>query len=212
MKFELIRGSHSFGEANYHMQFTPAYRQDVFSDELTKLLVRDYIIAASQKHGITIAAIGFGPDHCHVFTEACKNHSPAQVAKLLKGFSSRMMRKHHRGLFRGKLYGKKFWSGGYFYRTVGAVNAGTVRLYVEQAQQKHWKQGGVQRKLIEFGANLALNPRHFSGGLVFSLWPLEAIILKGGRNGRFICMVDCICCDWLCHGLFLWVVRLSRSA
>src|SRR3989344_4117655 len=68
----------------------------------------------------------------------CKNHSVVQVAKLLKGFSSRMMRKHHRDLFMDKLYGKKFWSGGYFYRTVGAINAETVQRYVEQSQSKHW--------------------------------------------------------------------------
>ena len=64
-----------------------------------------------------------------------------------------MLHKHHRDLFGDKLYGKKFWSGGYFYRTVGAVNAETVRLYVEQSQQKHWTASGRQRKLIEFRAN-----------------------------------------------------------
>ena len=148
-----IRSSHSYGEANYHLQFTPAYRRQIFADDAVRTLTRDYILAAAANHRITVAAIGFGPEHCHVFTAGCKNHSPSKAAQLLKGFSSRMMRKNHRGLFSEDLYGKKFWSGGYFYRTVGAVNSETVRHYVEETQSKHWKVGhGKQAKLIEFAA------------------------------------------------------------
>lgn len=118
-------------------------------------MTRDYIIAAARKHGITIAAIGFGPDHCHIFCTNCKNHSVENVAKLLKGFSSYMMHKHHWNLFRDKLWGKKFWSAGYFYRTVGAVNSYTVNRYVEESQQKHWKEKSNvrQSQLLEFKAN-----------------------------------------------------------
>ena len=154
MQIQLIRSTHSVGEANYHMQFTPAYRQPVFADPLVRILARDYMLAGAERHGITVAAIGFGTDHCHVFTAGCKNHSPSQAAKLLKGFSSRMMRKHHRELIADKLYGKKFWTSGYFYRTVGAVNSETIKRYVEDSQRKHWKVNrGVQKKLVEFNAN-----------------------------------------------------------
>jgi len=154
MECELIRSSHSVGEANYHLQFTPAYRRHIFEDKLTRILTRDYILAAAERHGITVAAIGFGPDHCHVFTSQCKNHGPARVARILKGFSSRMMRKHHRDLFSNQLYGKKFWTGGYFYRTVGAVNSFTVHKYVRDTQQKHWKiSRGKQLQIMEFAAN-----------------------------------------------------------
>ncbi len=154
MKFELIKSSHSVGEANYHLAFTPAYRRGIFEDELVRILTRDYILAAARIHKITVSAIGFGPDHCHTFTARCKNYGAAQAAMLLKGFSSRMMRKHHRDLFADKLYGKKFWSGGYFYRTVGAVNAETVHRYVEQSQSKHWAVSQKKQKtLIQFGSN-----------------------------------------------------------
>jgi putative transposase len=154
MEFELLRSSHSVGEANYHFVFTAAYRRDVFVDELALILTRDYLLAAARLHGITVAAIGFGTDYCHVFTTGCKNHGAAQVAQLMKGFTSRMMRKHHRALFSRKLYGEKFWTGGYFYRTVGAVNSETVTRYVEHSQHKHWKVSrGVQKQLLEFTAN-----------------------------------------------------------
>jgi len=154
MEVELIKSSHSVGEANYHIQITPAYRAPVFADPLIRVLTRDYILAGARMHGITVAAIGFGDDHCHLFTVGCKNHSAAQVAKLLKGFSSRMMRKHHRDLFTSDLWGDKFWTGGYFYRTVGAVNSATVQRYVEHSQRKHWKVSrGMQKNLLQFDVN-----------------------------------------------------------
>jgi len=69
----ILKASHSVGEANYHIQITVAYRQSVFTDPETKILTRDYILVAARRHGITVSAIGFGTDHCHVFRTSCKN-------------------------------------------------------------------------------------------------------------------------------------------
>ncbi len=143
----------SEGIVNYHIQITVAYRRAIFEDDGTKILTRDYILAAARKHGIAVSAIGFGTNHCHVFTTACKNHSPAKVAQVLKGFSSHMMRKHHRILFHDQLWGDRFWTSGYFYRTAGAVNTKTVRHYVAQTQEKHWKvYTHAQKNLFEFAS------------------------------------------------------------
>ena len=152
MKIELLSSSHSVGEANYHIQITPAYRRDIFADEMVKILTRDYLLAAASRHKITLAALGFGPDHCHIFCIDCKNHSAAKIAQLLKGFSSYMMRKNHMDLIKDKLWGKKFWTSGYFYRTVGSVNSSTINRYVEESQDKHWKEKIKQTKLLEFTA------------------------------------------------------------
>ncbi|MFH1229728.1 MAG: IS200/IS605 family transposase [Candidatus Aenigmatarchaeota archaeon] len=156
---EFVSASHAVGEANYHIQLTPAYRRDIFADECVRVLTRDYLLAAASRHKIVVASIGFGEEHVHIFAVGCKNHSPSQVAFLLKGFSSRMMRKNHRVLFKDKLYGKKFWSSGYFYRTVGAVSTETVKKYVEESQQKHWSKPeapNTQKTLIEFDERSAL--------------------------------------------------------
>ena len=152
---EFVSASHSVGEANYHIQLTPAYRREIFADDAVRILTRDYLLAAASRHGIAVVSIGFGPDHVHVFVSACKNYGPSQVAFLLKGFSSYMMRRYHRSFFKDKLYGKKFWSSGYFYRTVGAVSADTVKKYVEESQQSHWsraEKSNVQKSLIEFNS------------------------------------------------------------
>jgi len=154
MKVELIRSSHSVGESNIHLQITPAYRQDIFDDDMVRILTRDYLLAAARMHGFVIAAVGFGTDHTHIFVTNWKNFSPAKLAQLLKGFSSRMMRKFHKDLFAGKLWGKKFWSAGYFYRTVGAVNSATVERYVAESQEYGFRpsEASTDRTLIEFAA------------------------------------------------------------
>lgn len=151
MTCELISGSHSVFEANYHIQLTPAYRCGVFADELIRVLTRDYLLVAGKKHDIKISAIGFGNDHIHLFVQGCKNTSLAEIVRILKGYSSYMMRKNHFDLIRGKLWGKKFWSSGYFARTVGTVNNQTVIHYVSESQEyKH--EDRKQSKIIEFSA------------------------------------------------------------
>jgi len=106
MKIELTRSSHSVGETNLHLQFTPAFRQWIFEVELTRILVRDYFLAQARRKKFEITAIGFGDDHVHLFVTNWKNYSPAKLAQLLKGFVSRMMREHQYDLFKRYLYGK----------------------------------------------------------------------------------------------------------
>jgi len=150
---ELIRSSHSVTETNMHMQFTPAFRRDVFQDEIVRILMRDYMLAQAKRKKFEITALGFGDDHVHVFVTKWKNFAPAKLAQLIKGFTSRMMRKHHRDMFADKLYGDKFWSGGYFARTVGAVNADTVKRYVEESQEYKVEIKARQKTLIQFRPN-----------------------------------------------------------
>ena len=69
-------------------------------------------------------------------------------------YSSRKMRKGHKYLFRDKLWGNKFWTSGYFHRTVGVVTAETVRRYVKESQKKHWenRERGTQGTLLSYVA------------------------------------------------------------
>jgi putative transposase len=173
MEIELLRGSHSFGECNYHLQFTPKYRRDIFTDGFVKTLCADSFRATAAKLRIVILAVEFGPDHTHIFVGGCKNFAPSELARRFKGASSRLLRKVCWEKIRNKLWGESFWSDGYFYRSVGAVTSETVKYYVENAQQKHWtgldygtykqhKEDG-QTALTRFLSE-AHDPRHFSGG------------------------------------------------
>ena len=145
MKTELIASSHAVGESNYHIQLTPAYRRDIFSEPLVAELTIAYIVQRSQEMKIEVAAIECGPDHLHLFVKQWKNWKIPVLAGQLKTYSSRMMRKGHKQLFSDKLWGKKFWSSGYFHRTVGAVTAETVKRYIAEGQKKHWEQKQIKK-------------------------------------------------------------------
>jgi|SRR3989344_1606102 len=135
---ELVRTSSTVGEINLHLQLTSAYRRGIFADEQVKELTKIYFLEKAKKLGIIIAALDFGPDHFHAFITNWKKHSVEKLVNELKGFTSYMMRKLHWDLFRDKLWGNKFWSEGYSYRTGGIVTANAVKYYVEHGQQKHW--------------------------------------------------------------------------
>jgi len=136
---ELIRGRHSVGEANYHLQFTPKYRRDIFLDRVVRQVCAESFKETAEGLGLVIHALEFGPDHVHVFVGACKNYGAAEVARRLKGASSRRIRQECQDRIKPKLWGKAFWTAGYFYRSVGSTTSQNIKHYIEQSQSRHWK-------------------------------------------------------------------------
>ena len=139
MKNILVRTTSSVGESNLHLQITPAYRRKIFANKQVWELTLIYIEEQLKKMNIILLAADGGKDHAHIFLANWKNYSIPYIVQKVKGFSSYMMRKHHNGLFIKDLWGKKFWSEGYFYRTVGVVTRESTKFYIEKSQKKHWK-------------------------------------------------------------------------
>src|SRR3989344_4353699 len=158
MKTELINSSHAVGESNFHIQLTPAFRRPIFADEKVAELTLAYILEKMIKLKVEILGYGFGPDHLHLFVANVRFVSEIEFVKQIKGFSSRMMRKNFWNLFKHLLLGKKFWTEGHFYRSVGEVNKETMRHYIEECQDKHWDKKPltknneviVQKRLSDF--------------------------------------------------------------
>jgi putative transposase len=148
MEMKLIKTSHAVGESNFHIQLTPAYRQDIFEDKEIAELTLAYILEKLVELKVEIVGYGFGPDHLHLFVANVRFVSEIELVRQIKGYSSYKMRKHFSYLFKTKLYGKKFWSEGHFYRSVGAVNAETMKHYVEESQEKHWNKTSFQKKEV----------------------------------------------------------------
>lgn len=148
MKMKLITTSHAVGESNFHIQLTPAYRRRIFEDEQVAELTFAYILEKLQELKVVIVGFGFGPEHLHLFVANVRFVSEVELVRQIKGYSSRMMRKHFSYLFKDKLWGKKFWSEGHFYRSVGAVNTETMKHYVEESQEKHWEKNFVRQEKV----------------------------------------------------------------
>ena len=138
MKIQIRSYSHAVGEFNYHIQITPAYRRKVMDDDTVDKLVKAYITAKLEELKIRIVTMRGGREHLHIFVADCKNIAPSELVRQLKGFSSFMMRKNHWNLFRHLLWGNKFWSEGYFCRSIGSTTTEAVEYYIEHSQDKHW--------------------------------------------------------------------------
>src|SRR3989344_7268121 len=129
---------HCVGESNWHSRFTPGYRRPIVH----------YLVQAAQELQLHVGAIECGPDHIHLFPRETRKYSVVVVARKLKGYTSRMMRKNHKSLFSHYLYGNKFWSAGYFYQTVGTITAESVKEYIKKGQQKHWTTTRQEQKTL----------------------------------------------------------------
>jgi REP element-mobilizing transposase RayT len=90
------------------------------------------------KLGIKIGAIEYGPDHVHLFLTDCRKYSVPELVQHIKGFSSYYLRKNYYDLIRPYFWCDAFWTGGYFYESIGRVTIGTVKYYIERQQGKHW--------------------------------------------------------------------------
>ena len=135
---EFDKYSHSLGESNFHFQFTPKYRRDVFRDVIIKKACEESFLRIAVKYKMVVRALEFGPDHVHLFLGNCKKYSVPQVAQYFKGASSRELRKKYMDRVNIKLYGDSFWSDGYFYESVGRVTSESVEYYIKRQQGKHW--------------------------------------------------------------------------
>ena len=156
-KLKLLRSSHSVGESNYHLQFTPKYRKKVFANHIVRIECERILTGIANQLGIILSGIGFGQDHVHLFVSNCKNFSPVELARRLKGASSRMLRANLCKELRPFYWGDSFWSDGFFYRSVGAVTAEVMQNYVSVSQQKHWQTQDLedykkdqQKTLLDF--------------------------------------------------------------
>lgn len=135
---ELKHSRHCVGGSNYHMQFTPKYRQPIFWGEGTRKLVEAVLRMKISALGIVLSAIEFGPDHVHLFLRNCEKHTVPEIAGQIKGFSSYYLRKNYNSRFHRYLWGNSFWSDGYFYESIGRVTSDTIEYYIKHSQGKHW--------------------------------------------------------------------------
>jgi REP element-mobilizing transposase RayT len=138
-KVELVRSAHGVGESNFHIVLVPAYRRPIFADAQVRELTVKYIKEKLAELNVVLVLAEFGPDHLHMFWANVVDVGVREAIRLVKGYSSRAMRAMHRKLFVQWLWGKKFWTAGKFYRSVGAVTAERTALYIATAERRHFE-------------------------------------------------------------------------
>jgi putative transposase len=118
----------------YHLVWIPKYRRKVLTGEVQKA-TKELIAECCERHNLTLLALETDQDHVHVFVSAPPRFSPAEIANLLKGYSSRYLRERFPQLKR--VCGKDhLWTQAYYVGTAGNVSAEIIRRYIMECQGK----------------------------------------------------------------------------
>lgn len=118
---------------NYHFVFCPRYRRKIFDipgiEERFKMIVSE----ACETSGDSVLAMECHHDHVHLFVSALPTQSPAEIMRLIKGPTSRILREEFPILSRMP----SLWTRSYFVSTAGNVSGETIRKYVESQKKRY---------------------------------------------------------------------------
>jgi len=114
---------------NYHFVWIPKYRKNILVGEVKQELER-LVFEIAKEHEIEILSLSVQPDHVHLFVSAPPHLSPAQIANLFKGVSSKKLLEKFPRLSKRE----GLWSRTYYVGSAGTVSEETIRRYIEECQ------------------------------------------------------------------------------
>lgn len=133
---ELKRNSNAVYLLNYHLILVTKYRKKVFTNdnivERTKEIMRN--IASDFDSDIINQECG--EDHIHLMISTKPTTELTKLVNLLKGTSSRYIRKEFESELDGVLYGDSLWSDSYYIATAGNVSVDTIYKYIDNQRKK----------------------------------------------------------------------------
>jgi REP element-mobilizing transposase RayT len=125
----------------YHFVFSTKNRMNCIVPNVEERLWA-YIGGIARKHGLTALQVGGIEDHVHVLVLAAPTYAPCEIAKYLKGDSSRWLHEefpHMRDFA---------WQDGYGAFTASKSNVPAVISYI-QNQREHHQRKSFQREYLE---------------------------------------------------------------
>ncbi len=118
-------GSHTKHRLQLHVVWKPKYRKRVLRGKIAVRL-KQLLYEGCRINRWWISELAIEEDHIHIIIQINPSESIAEVVQILKGGTSRIIRKEYPEL-EEFLWGVSFWADGYFAETVGNVNEEIVR-------------------------------------------------------------------------------------
>ncbi len=128
-----MSGAHTKHCLRYHIVWIPKYRKRVLRGKVVVRLKR-LLREAGEVNGWGIEELSIQEDHVYLMIQTNPKDSVADIVQVLKGGTSRVLRKEFPEL-EEFLWGDSFWADGYFAETVGKVDAEVVKRYIKQQGQ-----------------------------------------------------------------------------
>ena len=127
--------SHGYGQCAFHIVLVPKYRHSIFVGAEIKRCCEEALRETARRRGCQVHALQVGSDHVHVFVGLHPDCSVSELIRLLKYNSARRLFQEYPEL-KSKLWNGHLWSKGKFYRSIGQVNAETIKRYIEQSERQ----------------------------------------------------------------------------
>jgi len=120
----------------YHLIIVVKYRRKVFENMELVSEIKSIISKISDSFDVEIIEQECGLDHVHILFRAKPTLNITNYVNLLKGNSSRNLRKKYTDFLKDKLWGDHFWSSSYFLATTGNVTIDILKEYVENQRKE----------------------------------------------------------------------------
>ena len=121
-------GAHTKHRIRIHLVWIPKYRRRVLIGKVAVRL-KSLLYDACAMNRWYIHEIAIMDDHVHILIQMKVRESIAHVMHILKGGTSRIIRKEFPEL-EEFLWGDSFWADGYFAESVGQLNEAAIRSYI----------------------------------------------------------------------------------
>lgn len=117
----------------YHTIFVVKYRKKIFTTNLEIINdLKNKLEEISKDFDVKIIEQECGEDHIHILFSGRPTLDIPKYINILKGHSSRFLRKKYKEYLSDKLWGDNLWSPSYFLSTTGNVSIDTLKKYVEE--------------------------------------------------------------------------------
>ena len=132
MKNEYKRTSTTVSMLNYHFVFCPRYRRKIFLIDGLEDRFKESVLQICEQNQIEVLAMECPVDHVHLFLSALPKYSPADIMRIVKGNTSRVLLSE----FSDVLRSPTVWTRSYFVSTAGNISSETIRRYVESQKTR----------------------------------------------------------------------------
>lgn len=117
---------------NYHLVFCPRYRRKIFQIPGLEDRFKELIFQICEKNNITVLALECHIDHCHLFVNVPPSISPADVMRIIKPNTARVIMKEFKEFEKSHT----LWTRSYFVSTAGEVSNDTIQRYIETQKSR----------------------------------------------------------------------------
>ncbi len=129
--YDLDKNRGSVFSLQYHLITSIKYRQKVFVEDKIVSATKEIVDKIAKDFDVEVLECECGNDHIHILFRAKPTLDMVKFINILKGHSSREIRKRFKDFLKDKLWGDNFWSPSYFLSTTGNVTIDILKEYIE---------------------------------------------------------------------------------